>query len=79
MENLPRVLPEHLMARIDAGLWSVPAVFGWLADKVRLVMVITVNDKKEETNHCKPTSIYDDYIIPSQVIARVDLVPGPFV
>ncbi|XP_056008779.1 trifunctional purine biosynthetic protein adenosine-3-like isoform X3 [Ostrea edulis] len=33
MENLPRVLPEHLMARIDAGLWSVPAVFGWLADK----------------------------------------------
>jgi phosphoribosylformylglycinamidine cyclo-ligase len=30
-ENLPRVLPEHLAARIDAGSWPRPAVFDWLA------------------------------------------------
>jgi phosphoribosylformylglycinamidine cyclo-ligase len=30
-ENLPRVLPEDLAARIDAGSWPRPAVFDWLA------------------------------------------------
>lgn len=30
-ENLPRVLPAHLAARIDLSLWQPPAVFGWLA------------------------------------------------
>ena len=30
-ENLPRVLPEHLAARIDAGSWPRPALFDWLA------------------------------------------------
>ena len=34
MENLPRVLPRHLRAEVDAGQWSVPPVFGWLAHKV---------------------------------------------
>lgn len=33
MENLPRVLPGNLRAQIDAGLWSIPPVFGWLAHK----------------------------------------------
>ena len=30
-ENLPRVLPDALSARIDRGSWTVPPVFGWLA------------------------------------------------
>ncbi|SDU13254.1 phosphoribosylformylglycinamidine cyclo-ligase [Stappia sp. ES.058] len=30
-ENLPRVLPETLAARIDLNALSVPPVFGWLA------------------------------------------------
>ena len=30
-ENLPRVLPDHLGARIDLTAISVPPVFGWLA------------------------------------------------
>jgi phosphoribosylformylglycinamidine cyclo-ligase len=30
-ENVPRVLPPGLVARIDAGTWSVPPVFAWLA------------------------------------------------
>lgn len=29
-ENLPRVLPEALGARIDAGSWQRPALFHWL-------------------------------------------------
>ena len=31
-ENLPRVLPEGLGARIDLGAWARPAVFGWLSE-----------------------------------------------
>jgi phosphoribosylformylglycinamidine cyclo-ligase len=31
-ENLPRVLPDGLGARIDLGAWSLPPVFRWLAD-----------------------------------------------
>lgn len=30
LENLPRVLPEHCMARIDAESWAWPEVFHWL-------------------------------------------------
>jgi phosphoribosylformylglycinamidine cyclo-ligase len=30
MENVPRVLPEGTAAEIDAALWPLPAVFGWL-------------------------------------------------
>jgi len=29
--NLPRVLPEGMVAEIDAGAWTLPPVFGWLA------------------------------------------------
>ena len=29
-ENLPRVLPENLAARIDTNSWQLPAVFEWL-------------------------------------------------
>ena len=31
LENVPRVLPPGLAVEIDAGAWSVPAVFRWLA------------------------------------------------
>ncbi|SHF14254.1 phosphoribosylformylglycinamidine cyclo-ligase [Modicisalibacter ilicicola DSM 19980] len=30
LENVPRVLPDHLTARIDVGAWQRPAVFDWL-------------------------------------------------
>ncbi|MBU8543879.1 MULTISPECIES: phosphoribosylformylglycinamidine cyclo-ligase [Roseomonadaceae] len=29
--NLPRVLPEGVVAALDAGAWTLPPVFGWLA------------------------------------------------
>ena len=31
LENVPRVLPAGLAVEIDAGAWSAPEVFGWLA------------------------------------------------
>jgi phosphoribosylformylglycinamidine cyclo-ligase len=31
-ENLPRVLPEGLGARIDLGAWGLPPVFAWLRE-----------------------------------------------
>ena len=30
LENIPRVLPDHLAAEIDATRWDTPAVFTWL-------------------------------------------------
>jgi phosphoribosylformylglycinamidine cyclo-ligase len=32
-ENLPRVLPDALAARIDRRCWPMPAVFRWLAEQ----------------------------------------------
>lgn len=32
-ENLPRVLPEGMGARIDLGAWKLPGVFRWLAEQ----------------------------------------------
>jgi phosphoribosylformylglycinamidine cyclo-ligase len=32
LENLPRVLPDSLAARIDGDAWERPAVFDWLAE-----------------------------------------------
>jgi phosphoribosylformylglycinamidine cyclo-ligase len=29
-DNLPRILPEGMQARIDRGAWTVPAIFQWL-------------------------------------------------
>ena len=29
-ENLPRVLPQGLVANVDAGTWPLPPVFGWI-------------------------------------------------
>lgn len=36
LENLPRVLPEHLEIRLDAKSWVMPPVFGWLSEIVSI-------------------------------------------
>ncbi|HUJ38883.1 MAG TPA: phosphoribosylformylglycinamidine cyclo-ligase [Hyphomicrobium sp.] len=35
-ENIPRVLPDHVAARVDLGAFTPPPVFGWLAKAGRL-------------------------------------------
>ena len=32
LDNLPRVLPESLAARVEADSWQRPAIFNWLQD-----------------------------------------------
>jgi len=32
-DNVPRILPDGLDARIDRATWQVPPVFAWLVDK----------------------------------------------
>ena len=36
LDNLPRVLPPGIMARIDAGSWHAPPVFLWLYEAARM-------------------------------------------
>lgn len=36
LENVPRVLPDNLAARIDASQWELPALFKWLAETGKL-------------------------------------------
>jgi phosphoribosylformylglycinamidine cyclo-ligase len=33
LENVSRILPDHVAAEIDAASWSMPPVFRWLMDK----------------------------------------------
>ena len=33
VENVPRVLPEHLGARIERGAWPLPPLFRWLQEQ----------------------------------------------
>jgi len=33
IENLPRILPNHLSAHLDATSWKIPPIFQWLAMK----------------------------------------------
>lgn len=35
-ENVPRVLPDGAVARIDAGSWPLPPVFAWARDAAKL-------------------------------------------
>jgi phosphoribosylformylglycinamidine cyclo-ligase len=36
IENIPRVLPDGLVAELDADAWTLPPVFAWLASRAGL-------------------------------------------
>ena len=33
LENIPRVLPNNLAARLDTSSWTIPKIFKWLQDE----------------------------------------------
>ena len=33
VENVPRILPDHLTAHLERSAWAVPPLFGWLAQE----------------------------------------------
>lgn len=36
MENIPRILPNHLSAKINKNSWKLPSLFQWLKDEANL-------------------------------------------
>jgi phosphoribosylformylglycinamidine cyclo-ligase len=36
VDNIPRVLPDHLAAELDATRWELPPVFRWLAETAHI-------------------------------------------
>jgi phosphoribosylformylglycinamidine cyclo-ligase len=36
VDNIPRVLPDHLAAELDATRWELPPVFRWLAESAKI-------------------------------------------
>ena len=66
LENIPRVLPEHLAAKLDPASWTQPKIFQWLQDQgniatsemyrvlncgVGIIVVISKESSNEAINH----------------------------
>ena len=66
LENIPRVMPSHLSAKLDSTSWTQPEIFQWIQDKgnidsaemyrvlncgVGMVVVISKDLSNEAINH----------------------------
>mgnify|MGYP000031197587 FL=1 len=39
LENIPRILPDGFRVKLDASTWEMPAVFGWMSEKVGMTFL----------------------------------------
>ena len=66
LENIPRVMPSHLSAKLDSTSWAQPEIFQWIQDQgnidsaemyrvlncgVGMVVVISKDSSNEAINH----------------------------
>ena len=66
LENIPRVMPSHLSAKLDSTSWTQPEIFQWIQDKgnidsaemyrvlncgVGMVVIISKDSSNEAINH----------------------------
>ncbi|MBI3773602.1 MAG: phosphoribosylformylglycinamidine cyclo-ligase [Gammaproteobacteria bacterium] len=68
LENIPRVMPEHSEAVIDAHSWARPAIFNWLQDKgqvedkemyrtfncgIGMIVIVSAHDAEKTLTHLR--------------------------
>ncbi|MEM8851552.1 MAG: phosphoribosylformylglycinamidine cyclo-ligase [Pseudomonadota bacterium] len=68
-ENLPRVLPDGLGARVDLSAWTAPPVFGWLAQTGGIA-----RDEMLKTFNCGIGMVA--VVAPDRADALADLLAG---
>ena len=67
--NLPRVMPEGLVAEVDDASWDLPPLFRWLAERGPVV-----DDELRRTFNCGVGMVA--VVAPDAVDAAVDLLAG---
>jgi len=68
LENIPRVLPKNLAAKLDSNSWQLPNIFNWLQEQgnidimemyrvfncgVGMVIVLPKSESNQAINHLK--------------------------
>jgi phosphoribosylformylglycinamidine cyclo-ligase len=89
LENLPRVMPAHTMAKINTNSWSRPAVFDWLEQAGNVAyeemhrtfncgigMVIVVDQKDQQTAMDLLTQLGESVSVIGQIEASDNATPS---